>query len=316
MLKARKSTQIGAEMYCQGRYFTVTGHVISEHSAIEDRQTEIDAVYKTLDERNEAAKGEKEKPARKKTVVKAPSSPPYLTDEVLIAKASATSGNAGAKFASFMNGDASGYASRSEADLAFCNLIVFWTDDADQVRRIVTESGLNRDKWNRDDYAEKTIAKALAGRKGRYDPRFHSNGQAHHKHNGQVCAADEAPPDPPVEGVSDAILDQAPPQDGPPVKDEPRDDEDIADPVCLTDVGNAKRFVKDHGAIVRFNHVWKKWLVWNGVCWRIDNTGRVMYFAKKTILGLFRWAETQIKGLAPENADDVSDEEAKIKSTN
>jgi hypothetical protein len=208
----RKFTRIGAEMYCSGRYFTVTGHVIGERSAVEDRQAEIDAVYKVLDERNEAAKKAKGKVSSK---FKAPHFPsPNLTDDEIISKASAAAGQTGKKFRAFMQGEINGYASPSEADLAFCNLIVFWTDDPEQVRRIIRASGMNRDKWNRDDYAERTIQLAFAGRTNRYDPRYRSNGQAHHEQNGD--GDDQRDP---FAGVTDDILDEAPEPDGPPESD-------------------------------------------------------------------------------------------------
>src|SRR5262245_17790563 len=85
-------------------------------------------------------------------------------------------------------------------------------------------------------------------------------------------------------------------------------DNGTATNLALTDLGNGKRFAADHGAIARYCHPWGKWLFWDGTRWRIDDTGRAMALAKQTILGLFRWAEKQIKALA----DDESPE-AKVK---
>ncbi|MCM1987779.1 phage/plasmid primase, P4 family [Methanococcoides seepicolus] len=53
------------------------------------------------------------------------------------------------------------YGSHSEADLALCNLIAAHTRDPQQIDRLFSGSGLNRDKWSRKDYKEQTIAKAL-----------------------------------------------------------------------------------------------------------------------------------------------------------
>jgi putative DNA primase/helicase len=98
-LKAgRKFTQIDAEMYSRGRYFALTGHVIGEHSVIEERQAEIDALLKMLDERNDAAKEAKGKRASSWNSKASPGLSASLTDEELIAKASAAEGNAGKKF--------------------------------------------------------------------------------------------------------------------------------------------------------------------------------------------------------------------------
>jgi hypothetical protein len=62
----------------------------------------------------------------------------------------------------------------------------------------------------------------------------------------------------------------------------------------LTDTGNAKRMIHDHGRDLRHCHPWKKWLVWDGCRWQLDATAAVTTRAKRTIAGLFRWAETQV----------------------
>lgn len=59
-----------------------------------------------------------------------------------------------------------GGSSHSEADLALCSLLAKHTDDAEQIDRLFRASGLYREKWDRDDYAERTIATALRGDDG------------------------------------------------------------------------------------------------------------------------------------------------------
>jgi putative DNA primase/helicase len=53
----------------------------------------------------------------------------------------------------------------SSADLALVSIIAFYTQDADQIDRIFSSSGLYRpDKWGkRSDYRRRTIAKSLRG---------------------------------------------------------------------------------------------------------------------------------------------------------
>jgi putative DNA primase/helicase len=51
----------------------------------------------------------------------------------------------------------------------------------------------------------------------------------------------------------------------------------------LTDVGNARRFVRRNGEGVRYCHPWGKWLVWDGCRWRTDDTGGVERLAKETL---------------------------------
>jgi putative DNA primase/helicase len=37
-----------------------------------------------------------------------------------------------------------------------------------------------------------------------------------------------------------------------------------------TDTSNAMRLVRDHGKDIRYNAAWKKWIVWTGRYWQID----------------------------------------------
>jgi DNA-binding transcriptional ArsR family regulator len=82
------------------------------------------------------------------------------TDDKVIEAARAAK-NA-AKFASlFDEGDTSGYGSASEADLALVSMIAFYTQDVDQLDRLYRRSALYRKKWERYDYREKTINRAI-----------------------------------------------------------------------------------------------------------------------------------------------------------
>jgi hypothetical protein len=67
-------------------------------------------------------------------------------------------------------GDTSDYASRSEADLALCSRLVFWTGgDPARVDKLFKQSGLYRPKWDERHfgdgrtYGQATIEKALEG---------------------------------------------------------------------------------------------------------------------------------------------------------
>jgi putative DNA primase/helicase len=53
----------------------------------------------------------------------------------------------------------------------------------------------------------------------------------------------------------------------------------------LTDLGNARRFVAQHGADVRYVAEWG-WMVWDGRRWTLDRTGAVMRKAKATVLAI------------------------------
>jgi primase-polymerase (primpol)-like protein len=146
------------EMYDAGRFFTVTGrHVVGTPWTIEPRTEALAAVH-----------------AQHLGVPAAPppppvaSSPGYVTDAALIARAHAARN--GAKFAALWRGDTTGYPSHSEADLALCSMLAFWTrGDAGRIDRLFRLSGLMRPKWDArrggQTYGAETIASALSGRR-------------------------------------------------------------------------------------------------------------------------------------------------------
>ena len=83
-----------------------------------------------------------------------------LDDEDIIAKC--RSSKSGAKFERLWSGDDSEHGNdRSRGDQAFTSLLSFYTQDPDQILRIVQQSGRWRDKWKRRDYQQRTVTKAL-----------------------------------------------------------------------------------------------------------------------------------------------------------
>ena len=84
-------------------------------------------------------------------------------------------GKGGAQFAALWAGDATGYPSQSEADMALCNALAWWTNgDAGRVDRLFRQSGLMREKWDRPQagstYGAITVENAVSTRAGGYDP--------------------------------------------------------------------------------------------------------------------------------------------------
>ena len=71
--------------------------------------------------------------------------------------------------------------------------------------------------------------------------------------------------------------------------------EDIEDEVKgeihETDLGNAMRLSRLHGGDIRFCHAWRKWLIWDGRRWKIDDRGRIRGKAKDTIFKIYRELE-------------------------
>ena len=63
----------------------------------------------------------------------------------------------------FEEGDISGYGSQSEAELALCTMIAFRAGERPElIDSVFRKSALYREKWERDDYREDTIARAIA----------------------------------------------------------------------------------------------------------------------------------------------------------
>ena len=123
-------------------------------SNVEARQSVVDECYKAIFGAKETASVE---PA---TLLVTPTG---LTDAEIIERAS--NANNGAKFrALYFDGNLDGYATPSEADLALCSLLRFWSGDRETVRRLFGQSKLGkRDKWERADYQERTLNKAWKG---------------------------------------------------------------------------------------------------------------------------------------------------------
>ena len=70
---------------------------------------------------------------------------------------------------------AAGFPSQSEADLALCAMMTFWTNrDTAQMDRLFRSSGLMRGKWDEKHgektYGEITVEKALSGNGETYSP--------------------------------------------------------------------------------------------------------------------------------------------------
>lgn len=168
------------EVYDRGRYFTVTGdHLEGTPATITDGGLALDGLLADLeDDRDD---GEADRPAHT-TGSDGENRPPADrsdgfdgSDRALVAKAKdAKNGDKFARLWEFAGGpkdSPAGYDSHSEADLALCGLLAFWTGgDRRRIDDLFRQSGLYREKWDRDDYRERTIGKALEGRTEFYSP--------------------------------------------------------------------------------------------------------------------------------------------------
>src|SRR5215207_5066937 len=152
------------EAYDRGRYFTVTDrHLAGTPKTIEARQEQLERVVKRV-----FGSSAVESENGHSTNVLTPT-PNGLTDDELVRKASSASN--GERFARLWSGDTGGYGSHSEADLALCGMLAFWTGgDPVRMDRLFRASGLYREKWERAGYREGTISEALDGKTEFYQP--------------------------------------------------------------------------------------------------------------------------------------------------
>ena len=138
------------EMYDRDRFFCVTGrHLAGTPTKVEVRTDLLVALHRRIFRGSDAPTP---RPTRRPTVCP--------TDAEIIDRARRARN--GERFARLWRGAAGGYASASEADLALSSMLAWYTDDAEQIGRLVAQSGLARAKWERPDYRGRTVAAALA----------------------------------------------------------------------------------------------------------------------------------------------------------
>lgn len=161
-----KNTKTGVEMYEHTRYFTMTGKKL-------DGATDTIAVDSgTLAWIHETyiRTPKKQKKKSKK------SAPVQLTDDDLLELAEGAEN--GEVFKQLWAGKwQDDYASQSEADMALCCRLAFWSGkDKEQMDRLFRQSGLFREKWDEKHhsdgatYGEETLAKACELTEETYAP--------------------------------------------------------------------------------------------------------------------------------------------------
>ena len=146
--KGRKFGELNVEMYQKTRFFTVTGDIVPEClTAINDRTVQVEKLFEECERKNEAKKFSKS-----------------IFDRIAKSKDAE-------KFQRLYSGQwQNDYPSQSEADLAFCNKLAFWTGkDAGQMDALFRQSGLMRPKWDEKHfgdgrtYGQSVIEKAISG---------------------------------------------------------------------------------------------------------------------------------------------------------
>lgn len=243
-----ETTHEAVEVYEWGRFLTVTGEV-ARARGVEERTEALAAMHARFFGRQDDPQ-----PA-----INPQRRPIHLADVELLAKMRGASN--GDAVWSLWQGDIAGYGSRSEADLALCSHLAFWTGGSPaRVDQLFRQSSLMRDKWDERrgelTYGQKTIQRVLGGMTDFYDPEN---------------ATDRSP----------RIRLKPRPGEPTPVEDAPFE---------TTDLGNAQRLIARYGHALRYCFPWNKWLSWDGARWRVDDTGAVMRCAKNTTRAIYQEA--------------------------
>lgn len=230
----------GVEMYEENRFFVMTGDVIGNYEINEGTERVIPLFDKYL--------------LGKKTEIKTAvvNQPIKLTDNDVLKKAQ--NAKNGTQFKLLFDGEweTLNYGSQSEADLALCNLLAFWTGkDTEQMDRLFRMSGLYRDKWDRKQsgttYGKITITTAVKHSSSVYSA-------AHSDESGIVVNAKTGE----VSFRPDAQY-------------------------YLNDTGNAQRFVDRYNGYIRYNFENKHWMIWNGKYWSVDIINQIKTYAEVII---------------------------------
>lgn len=240
----------GLEVYIAGhtnKYVTVTGDAYTPGQDLEERGEQLRLVLEKFMRRPSRNSGSKPTPSSEGLVA--------LDDLELVNRAKRS--RQGAAFAALMDGDTSAYQSASEADLALCNMLAFWTGkDAARMDRIFRSSGLMREKWDRrqsgSTYGAITIQTAIDSARQTYEPQAHFRAKA-----AQLTTR--------TTGVR--LTDLQP-------ENNPR--------YGWNDIGNGNLFADWYKDVARYVPKRKKWFIYNGKVWKPDTGGyRAMELCKQ-----------------------------------
>jgi putative DNA primase/helicase len=132
---------------------------------------------------------------------------------------------------------------------------------------------------------------------GRVPMGYLLNGDGTHEPPGK-------PLDPPANGAQAA--------DGNPAPGKAATDEPSALGL-LNDTGNAERFARRYADRLRHCWPWKKWLVWDGRRWRVDERGRAEKAARVAIKRDLDEATKELAAVTKEAAEDPEDKQLKAR---
>ena len=176
----------GFALYDGSRYFALSGHVMADSGAIQELTPALGRLHQDLFPARKARQGSFHYSTRNALGMR-------LDDTLLLVKARRAA-NGGAFVRLFDRGEWQGlYPSESEADLALCNYLAFWTrGDPLWIDSLFRQSALFDEKWEeRADYRERTIELAVSTTTSFYDPDHNhtaNTSRAHQPGGGATCS--------------------------------------------------------------------------------------------------------------------------------
>lgn len=253
------------EMYDSGRFFTMTGKRIGKYKEVTETS---ERVFKTIYDKY-----------LPDNTVKYPTPDNYqqnihnlseidVINEIYKSKQSKL-------FDDLMKGTYEPYYnSHSEADMALANILAFWcAKDYTQMDSIFRQSNLYREKWDEkrknSTYGEQTLFKAINEANNIYTPKEEKE---------------------PLRYALSHIFDTKEKKEEYPIR-------------SYDDTGNADRFIDRYGNLYKFSYVEKKFYIYDGTKWTLDDRGSIRKLIDEMI--------EDMKNEKIIHNEDVTEEEAK-----
>ncbi|HBD63476.1 MAG TPA: DNA primase, partial [Clostridiales bacterium] len=230
------------EMYDSGRFFVMTGNTVDRkyNQVIEPSETTLKLLYNRYIGGDKIVRFNNQNASESKI---------DLSESEIVQKAYES--KQGAKFKVFMEGGWEAfYDSQSEADIAFANMLAFWTGrDYEKMDSIFRDSSLFRQKYDErrppnSTYGGNLLNKAIHECENTYTPS-----QSH--------------------GFRIFIKEF----------EEKKEDKFYS----YDDTGNAERFMDVYGTLVRYSYINKEFYFYDGKSWKIDDTGEISKMIDTTV---------------------------------
>ncbi len=230
------------EMYDSGRFFVMTGNTVDRkyNQVIEPSETTLKLLYNRYIADDKIIQFNNQNASESKI---------DLSESEIVQKAYES--KQGAKFKVFMEGGWEAfYDSQSEADIAFANMLAFWTGrDFEKMDSIFRDSSLFRQKFDErrppnSTYGGNLLNKAIHECENTYTPS--------QSHGFQIYIKEF---------------------------EEKKEDKFYS----YDDTGNAERFMDVYGSLVRYSYINKEFYFYDGKSWKIDDTGEISKMIDTTV---------------------------------